>query len=124
MDTIKSSSEISNLFAVGRRLKTPYLTFIVIDKAKQNGAVRVEQHDLKGRVAFIAGKKLGNAVWRNKAKRRMRAICHDLGGPWYGCDVVFLAKSSLTTASYSKVLKACVKTLESSSLTRENCEGE
>ena len=38
MDTIKSSSEISNLFAVGRRLKTPYLTFIVKEKAKENGA--------------------------------------------------------------------------------------
>lgn len=74
------------------------------------------QHDLPGRVAFIAGKKLGNAVWRNSAKRRMRALCRDLGGPWPGFDVVFLAKSSLTSATYSKVLNACDKTLQRSSL--------
>lgn len=74
------------------------------------------QHDRKGRVAFIAGKKLGNAVWRNSAKRRMRAVCHDLGGPWNGYDVIFLAKSSLTTASYSKVLSACDKTTKRSFL--------
>ena len=124
MDTIKSSSEISNLFAVGRRLKTPYLTFIVSDAAEKNGAVRVKQHDRYGRVAFIAGKKLGNAVWRNKAKRRMRALCRDLGGPWEGYDVIFLAKSTLTASNYSKVLKACDKTLSCSLLVRKSCDSE
>lgn len=124
MDTIKSSSEISNLFAVGRRLKTPYLTFIVSEAAEENGAVRVRQHDRYGRVAFIAGKKLGNAVWRNKAKRRMRALCQDLGGPWEGYDVIFLAKSTLTASNYSKVLKACDKTLSSSFIVRKSCDGE
>lgn len=124
MDTIKSSSEISNLFAVGRRLKTPYLTFIVSEAVKKNGAVRVKQHDLDGRVAFIAGKKLGNAVWRNKAKRRMRALCRDLGGPWEGYDVIFLAKFTLTDANYSKVLKACDKTLSNSFITKRSCDGE
>lgn len=73
------------------------------------------QHDLPGRVAFVAGKKLGNAVWRNSAKRRMRALCRDLGGPWVGYDVIFLAKSPLTAVSYSKVLNACGKALQRSS---------
>lgn len=123
MDTIKSSSEISNLFAVGRRLKTPYLTFIVKEAAEENGAVRVRQHDHRGRVAFIAGKKLGNAVWRNSAKRRMRALCQDLGGPWEGYDVIFLAKSTLTTANYSKVLKACDKALTCNFLPKRSCDG-
>ncbi|MBQ9954731.1 MAG: ribonuclease P protein component [Eggerthellaceae bacterium] len=113
MDTVKSSSEISNLFNSGRRLKTPYLTFIVAKRVHEN-EVGVTQHDLRGRVAFIAGKKLGNAVWRNAAKRRMRAVCRDLGGPWPGYDVIFLAKSSITAADYSKVLKACEKTVNAS----------
>ena len=67
--------------------------------------MRDQQHGQQGRVAFIAGKKNGNAVWRNSAKRRMRAICHELGGPWSGYDVVFLAKKATTENSYSKVLK-------------------
>ncbi len=115
MDTVKSSSEISNLFTSGRRLKTPYLTLIVGEREFED-EVGVKQHGHHGRVAFIAGKKLGNAVWRNAAKRRMRAICRDLGGPWDGYDVIFLAKSSLPDASYSKVLKACEKTVRASVL--------
>lgn len=113
MDTIKSSADISELFTVGTRLKSSYMTFIVKSRPAEESKVEVEQHGRKGRVAFIAGKKHGNAVWRNAAKRRMRALCKELGGPWDGYDVIFLAKSSIMSASYSKVLKACNKTLDS-----------
>lgn len=98
MDTIKSSTEISYLFTHGRRYSTPFLTLIVNPN---------EKHDQVGRVAFIAGKKLGNAVWRNRAKRRMRALCIDLGGPWADYDVIFLAKSRINNSNYSKVLGVC-----------------
>ncbi|HIW75898.1 MULTISPECIES: ribonuclease P protein component [Gordonibacter] len=104
METIKSNAEISSLFANGKRLHTSYLTFIVVRNEKQ--------HDRPGRAAFIAGKKLGNAVWRNAAKRRMRALCRELDGPWRGYDVIFLAKSNIVQASYSKVLAACDDTLK------------
>ena len=109
METIKSSAEISQLFSTGRRLKTPYLTLIVGEQPKGKPKGDEEQHGLYGRVAFIAGKKLGNAVWRNRAKRRMRAICREVGGPWPGLDVIFLARKGLTQAPYSKVLSACQK---------------
>ena len=107
MDTIKSSTEISQLFSTGRRLKTPYLTLIVGEHSSMSTRAEDVQHDLPGRVAFIAGKKLGNAVWRNQAKRRLRILCRDLGGPWPDKDVVFLARASLCRASYGDVLRAC-----------------
>ncbi|WP_296011043.1 ribonuclease P protein component [uncultured Adlercreutzia sp.] len=107
MDTIKSSAEISQLFSSGKRIGTPYLTLIVRECANDAAQSDDRRHGPQGRVAFIAGKKLGNAVWRNRAKRRLRAVCHDLGGPWTGYDVIFLAKSPLCQASYSKVLKVC-----------------
>jgi len=69
------------------------------------------QHDLDGRVAFIAGKRLGNAVWRNAAKRRMRAVCAQLGGPFPGYDVVFLAKRSVTDAQFSDMVEHALKVL-------------
>lgn len=103
LETIKSSTEVSYVFTHGRRLNTPFVTFIVLQHEKQHGQM--------GRVAFVAGKKLGNAVWRNRAKRRMRALCRDLGGPWPNCDVIFLARRQTTQATYSKVLDACEKTL-------------
>lgn len=124
MDTIKSSAEISDLFASGRRVKGPYLTLIIGSCGAGDTIEGVKQHGREGRVAFIAGKKLGNAVWRNAAKRRMRAVCRDLGGPWAGYDVIFLAKSSITRASYSKVLKACDKMLGSSPLGGGNVSDE
>lgn len=101
--TIKAGTEISSLFAHGKRFSTPFFTIIVLKQQSQ--------HDLDGRVAFIAGKKSGNAVWRNGAKRRMRALVRDFEGPWGGLDVAFVAKSSILNAPYSKVSNACAKAL-------------
>lgn len=99
MDTITSNTEISLLFNQGKRYSSPGITILVGKDDKE--------HDRNGRVAFIAGKKLGNAVWRNRAKRRMRAICHDLGGPWNGYNVVFIAKSATLEQKYSRVCEQC-----------------
>ncbi len=104
LDIIKSSNEISSLFNKGRRLGTPNLTLIVLRNEKL--------HDLHGRVAFIAGKRLGNAVWRNRAKRRMRGLCKDLGGPFSGYDVLFIARKNTGDVSYSKMLADTKRVLE------------
>lgn len=99
METIKSSTDISYLFAHGKRYSASSITLLVIQGR--------EQHDPRGRVAFIAGKKAGNAVWRNSAKRRMRAIAREIGAPWEGLDVVFLAKPSIMKRPYRKVREEC-----------------
>ena len=104
MDIIKSSSDISYLFNNGQRVNTPFFTLIVNSVEKQ--------HDHNGRAAFVAGKKNGNAVWRNRAKRRMRAVCLDTDGPYDGFDVVFLAKKKITSAAYDELLVSCKKALD------------
>jgi ribonuclease P protein component len=104
LEVIKSSSEISTLFKEGRRVKTPDVIILVLRNEKQ--------HDLSGRVAFVAGKKMGNAVWRNRAKRRMRSLCRDINAPYAGYDLVFLARSSVNEASYSKMLENVRKALK------------
>ena len=83
------------VFKHGQRLNTPYLTLLVLKNESQHG-----QH---GRVAFIAGKKQGNAVWRNSAKRRLRSLCRDMKGPFPGYDVVFLAKQHIKDVPYRQV---------------------
>ena len=70
-----------------------------------------EQHGLNGRVAFIAGKKLGNAVWRNRAKRRMRSIYRDLNVSLDGCDVLFVARSPIAASTYKEILERSEKAL-------------
>ena len=96
METIRSSTDISHVFAHGKRLSSSCITLLVCERTKE--------HDPSGRVAFIAGKKNGGAVWRNKAKRRMRAIALEMGAPWADIDVVFIAKPATTAQKYSKVL--------------------
>ena len=68
---------------------------------------------LSGRVAFIAGKKNGNAVWRNAAKRRMRALCADFGGSISGLDIVFLAKRRILQLPYQKLQNEGMKIMRS-----------
>ena len=99
MDIIKSASDISYLFAHAKRYNTRSISLLIHRNE--------DQHDPRGRVAFIAGKKNGNAVWRNSAKRRMRAIAQDLQAPWAGYDVVFIAKRDILNDKYSKVLSNC-----------------
>lgn len=103
-NTIKSNTDISAVFSRGKRYNSSGMTFIVLE---------APQHDPSGRVAFIAGKKNGNAVWRNAAKRRMRALCDELKGPWSGFDVIFLAKRNILKVSYHKLIKEGKKHISS-----------
>ena len=103
MDTIKSSADISLLFNRGQRYQTPFLTLIVLE-------TRDQDRYPGGRVAFIAGKKHGNAVWRNQAKRRMRSLCRDAHLCKPSLDIVFLAKEHVLEESYRRELEILMKT--------------
>lgn len=65
------------------------------------------------RAGFTATKKIGNAVTRNKAKRRMRelarALLPDLGRP--GHDYVFIARNSTPTRDWQDLLDDAKKAL-------------
>lgn len=99
--TIKSNKEVDKLFKEGRRVNTSLVAARIIQTS--------EERDLTGRVAFVAGKKLGNAVFRNRCKRVMRVMVKDAGGPWPGCEIVFIARGRRTAvASREELLKACL----------------
>ena len=116
MKTIKSSAEISELFHHGRRISAPDFNLIILQRS--------EQHDRDGRVAFIAGKKLGNAVWRNRAKRRMRALCFQAGGPFEGFDVAFVAKKSISEAPFEIMVARLSKALDRAGLAQGSYESD
>lgn len=113
LDTITSNDEISRIFSSGKRYSNPYATIIAVKaRSASSGEKPDDQHGLSGRVAFIAGKKHGNAVWRNGAKRRLREIYRANAGLLGDYDVLFVARSGILAPSYSKVLNACEQTMK------------
>ena len=83
MDTIKSKSDIEVIFKTGRWYNHANLRILVKE--------RLLERDCSGRVAFIAGKKTGNAVSRNRAKRLLRECARLEQLPYDGYDIILIA---------------------------------
>lgn len=86
MSTIKSSREISAIFNQSRRVAHPLVVALIAPTPEGRGQ--------EGRVVFVAGKRIGNAVTRNRAKRVLRAALGRSGGPWPGYDVALVARET------------------------------
>jgi ribonuclease P protein component len=96
--TIRSGREIDELFRDGVRV--PHQTVVALIRKTPAG------RGLEGRVAFVAGKKLGNAVLRNRSKRVLRAALKRAGGPWAGVDLVLIARPGTAGAPVAAVDEA------------------
>jgi ribonuclease P protein component len=96
-NTIKSADDISSLFKKAQRMNTGGIMALVARSDKERG------HN--GRVAFIAGKRLGSAPRRNRVKRLMREAARAAGAPWEGFDVAFVARDSSVEATYGMMLR-------------------
>jgi len=106
MRTLKAPSEIDALFKNGRRGSTDLLIILNTQTPPRRGP--------EGRVVFIAGKKLGGAVTRNRCKRVMREAVRRAGGPWEGRDVALMARKRVATASITDIDHALAEGLRRS----------
>ncbi len=109
MRTITSPSDIDRLFKHGRRASHPLLVVLASASPEWAGA--------GGRVVFVAGRKMGNAVMRNRCKRVMREACRRAGGPWQGLDVALVSRAGIATASPAAIdsaLDAALTSLKAS----------
>ena len=100
---IKSSDDISEALKKGKKYHNSLFTMFV--------RVTPEHRDPSGRVAFIAAKRLGNAVWRNRSKRVLRAAFRDAGGVIPGYDIILMAKLSTQRAGSTAVSAEIMRTL-------------
>jgi ribonuclease P protein component len=119
IDRLKKRSEFLAVAAANRRWTTPGLVLqakpIPQDNADPPDAERVSG-DAVLRVGFTATKKIGNAVKRNRARRRLRAAVDDvLGGAGAsGADLVVVARQGTIDRPYDDLkndLKAALKKL-------------
>jgi len=59
------------------------------------------------RLGFTATRKLGNAVVRNRVKRRMRAAAAELAPEWGrpGCDYVFIGREASFKGPFADLIR-------------------
>lgn len=108
MDTIKSSDQISAVFNLGTRFSSGEIRIIVKQVDDQRGPW--------GRVAFIAGKKLGNAVVRNRSKRVLREAARSAGLPVAGYDVLLMATPRTATTEHERLVSSLRRLLKKAGL--------
>lgn len=108
MNIIKSSEQISELFSQGKRVSSKEIRIIYKKQDEQRGP--------SGRVAFIAGKKLGNAVVRNRSKRVMREVARENGLPLAGYDVLLIATPATRQAEHQMLCESLGKALRRAGL--------
>lgn len=97
--TIKSKRDFERVFRGGKRLNHPLVRIT---------AMPVEDGKAP-RVAFVAAKRLGNAVCRNRCKRVLRAAARETGLPLTGYDVILFATRETRDASSTEVAAALGK---------------
>lgn len=102
MKTIKSKRDFERVFSRGKRVNGSLLR------------IRVAESDegAPGRVAFVAAKRLGNAVFRNRCKRVLREAARVSDLPKDGFDVILFSTSATHDSSPEQVGAALRKMLE------------
>lgn len=91
--SLKRNKEFRRVYRVGKSAGSH--TLVLIYSAGR---------DDKKRVGFSVGKKIGNAVVRNRVKRRLReAVTPLLPEIVPGCRLIFIARSPITEASYREI---------------------
>ncbi|MEE8372987.1 MAG: ribonuclease P protein component [Dehalococcoidia bacterium] len=96
--SLKRNSEFTTVYAEGRT----WAGKIVVLRTLPNG---LEWN----RYGFVAGKRIGTAVVRNRVKRRLREVVRATPAK-QGWDIVLIARARATGASYQE-LDAAVKGL-------------
>lgn len=92
-DTLRKRTAVQAVFAQGNRFSDRRLVVYVLPTGLDTR-----------RCAVAAGRKLGGAVQRNRARRRLReAFRQERKEYLLGCDIVLLARSEALTASYGEI---------------------
>lgn len=102
MRTLKSKKAFERVFKQGRRGRTPLVRVTAL--ACQEGE--------EGRIAFVAAKRLGNAVHRNRCKRVMREAARASELPPSGYDLILFATDKTHCAAPDDLRRALGKALK------------
>lgn len=94
-NVLRRKKDFSSIYNRGKSFASKY---IVIFHKKNN----LEYN----RTAFLASKKVGNSVKRNKARRLMKEIYHIYKDKLkIGYDIIFIARTGIETANFEQLNK-------------------
>lgn len=110
MRTLTANTEIDRLFAGGRRASHPALLVLATPSPEGSYA--------GGRIVFVAGKRLGGAVARNRNKRVMREMVRRAEADLSGWDVAVVARPATATTDPGTLDSAYAKALTTLGVSR------
>ena len=102
METIKSRQDFERVFSRGRRYTNRLVRM----------TVAVADEGNPGRIAFVAPKRLGHAVFRNRCKRVLREAARTMGMPLEKHDIILFATRDTHDAKPDEVGAALQKLLK------------
>ena len=102
MRTIKSKQDFERVFHQGRSYRHPLMRMIACNTLDEGDP---------GRVAFVAAKRLGNAVFRNRCKRVLREAARRASLPADGYDVILFSTPQTHGSTPEQVARALEKLL-------------
>ncbi|MDA8346540.1 MAG: ribonuclease P protein component [Thermaerobacter sp.] len=107
-ERLRKRAAVQAVFAKGERFSDRRLVLLVL--AGETG---------RRRCAFAAGKKLGNAVQRNRVRRRMREAYRMVRGEFLvGCDLVLLARPDALEGTFEELTTALQRVLQKAEAAR------
>ena len=104
--TLRKQSDFSRVYKQGKSRGSRFAVILY----RRNGLKYT-------RTAFVASKKVGNSVERNRSRRLMRAAYRSVEtNVKSGYDIIFVARASITGCKETEVEKALKKSLESAGI--------
>lgn len=124
--TIKKSIEFKKISNISNKKTNKFFaqTLILLSSKTENKYFQDLQNHKNAkdfcRVGYTVSKKVGNAVVRNKAKRRLREVFVKLANDYAKIhyDYIIIAKKEISGADFSKIasdLKFCLKRINNQS---------
>lgn len=105
MNVIKSKAEIELIFNSGTWARHALLRILVKEHSPQ-------RDQTSGRVAFIAGKKIGTAPQRSRSKRLLREAARIAKLPIDGYDIILIATVKTRSCNPQKLSEVISRLLQ------------